>query len=200
MPPTLKPEDTNLPDGGFGPSPSQTVGPYFHQGLVLPEDQGGLGNRLFPAQTTGRIELRGRVLDADGESIPDALIEIWQANAAGQYGDPAGFGRSDTRNAGHEFVFQTVKPGRVSPDMAPHLQVWLGMRGLLTHLLTRVYFADEDNSGDVVLAAVPQARRSTLTAVREEDETGAVYRLDFQMGGPEETVFFFVPDATPVTP
>ena len=196
MPPTLRPEDSNIPEGGFGPSPSQTVGPYFHQGLVLPEDVGGLGNRLFPAQTSGRIELRGRVLDADGASVPDALIEVWQADGAGRYGDPAGFGRSDTRSVGHEFVFQTVRPGRVSPDMAPHLQVWLGMRGLLTHLLTRVYFADEDNSGDVVLAAVPQTRRSTLTAVREEGETGAVYRLDFQMGGPEETVFFSMPEAT----
>ncbi|MGY2894248.1 protocatechuate 3,4-dioxygenase subunit alpha [Deinococcus sp. UYEF24] len=194
MPPTLKPEDSNMLAEDFGPSPSQTVGPYFHQGLVLPEDIRGLGNRLFPAQTNGRIGLRGRVLDADGASVPDALVEIWQANAAGHYGDPAGFGRSDTRSVGHEFVFQTVKPGRVSPDMAPHLQVWLGMRGLLTHLLTRVYFTDEDNSGDVVLVAVPESRRGTLMAVREESETGVVYRLDIQLGGPLETVFFALPD------
>ena len=195
MPPTFSPDDSNIPAGEFGPSPSQTVGPYFHQGLILPEDQGGLGRRLFPDRTTGRVELRGRVLDADGVSVPDALVEVWQADVDGQYGDPAGFGRSDTRSSNGEFVFQTVKPGRVRADMAPHLQVLLGMRGLLTHLMTRLYFADEDNTGDPVLAAVPKARRSTLLAVREKSETGVIYRLDFQMGGPQETVFFALPDA-----
>lgn len=191
----LSPEDSNIPEGSFGPSPSQTVGPYFHQGLILPDEAGGLGNRLFPAVTAGRTELRGRVLDRVGEPVPDALIEIWQADPAGVYGDPGGFGRSDTRHAGHAFVFQTVKPGRVSSELAPHLQLWLGMRGLLTHLITRIYFSDEDNSADPVYASVPEHRRATLVAVREDTETGVVYRLDIQMGGPHETVFFgAIPD------
>ena len=189
---TLRPEDSNIPPDAFGPTPSQTVGPYFHQGLILPGNDGGLGNRLFPEQTGGRIELRGRVLDADGECVPDALVELWQANAAGRYGGPEGFGRSDTRHAGHEFVLQTVKPGRTQPQLAPHLQLWLGMRGLLTHLVTRVYFEDEDNRHDPVLLLVPEARRGTLTAVPERGETGMVYRLDIWMQGPQETVFFDV--------
>ncbi len=186
----LSSADSNIPEGGFGPSPSQTVGPYFHQGLVLPDAPGGLGHRLFPGLTNGRTELRGQVLDHDGEPVPDALIEIWQADAQGRYGDPGGFGRSDTRWPGHEFVFQTVKPGRAAPELAPQLHVWLGMRGLLTHLVTRVYFSDEDNSADPVLSSVPEARRGTLIAARQQTETGVVYRLDIRMGGPQETVFF----------
>ena len=186
----LSSADSNVPAEGFGPSPSQTVGPYFHQGLVLPGDAGGLSNRLFPAVTPGRIELRGRVLDHDGTPVPDALVEIWQADLQGRYGDPAGFGRSDTRWPGHEFVFQTVKPGRAAPELAPQAQVWLGMRGLLTHLMTRVYFSDEDNGDDPVLSIVSEARRGTLIAVRQETEAGVVYRLDIKMGGERETVFF----------
>ena len=186
----LSPADSNIPADSFGPSPSQTVGPYFHQGLVLPDDAEGPGHRLFPALTTGRIELRGRVLDHDGTPVPDALVEIWQADPQGRYGDPAGFGRSDTRHMGHEFVFQTVKPGRAAPELAPQVQVWLGMRGLLTHLMTRVYFSDEDNGDDPVLSIVSEARRGTLIAVRQETEAGVVYRLDIKMGGERETVFF----------
>ena len=91
---------------------------------------------------------------------------------------------------GHEFVFQTVKPGRAAPELAPQVQVWLGMRGLLTHLMTRVYFSDEDNGDDPVLSIVSEARRGTLIAVRQETEAGVVYRLDIKMGGERETVFF----------
>ena len=185
---TLRPEDSNISPDAFGPTPSQTVGPYFHQGLMLPADIGGLGNRLFPEQTGGRIEVRGRVLDADGECVPDALIELWQADVAGRYGGPEGFGRSDTRHVGHEFVFQTIKPGRTQPHLAPHLNVWLGMRGLLIHLWTRIYFEDEDNAHDPVLLLVPEARRASLIA-RQGGAAPSTYRLDIHLQGPGETVF-----------
>ena len=194
----LRPEDSNIASDAFGPTPSQTVGPYFHQGLIVPSDaggldSGGLGNRLFPEQKGGRIEVRGRVLDADGECVPDALVELWQANAAGRYGGPEGFGRSDTRHPGQEFVFQTIKPGAVvqpgSPVLAPHLNVWLGLRGLLTHLRTRIYFEDEDNSHDPVLLLVSEARRASLIA-RQGGAAPSTYRLDIHLQGTDETVFF----------
>src|SRR6185369_7506755 len=88
-------------------SPSQTVGPFFHDGLVF-----GGGNVLVSDGVRGeRIVLTGRVLDGDGATVPDALIEIWQADAAGIYAHRADprhgeadakfrhYGRSDTRDA-----------------------------------------------------------------------------------------------------
>ncbi|GAA5532629.1 protocatechuate 3,4-dioxygenase subunit alpha [Deinococcus aluminii] len=194
----LSPEDSNIPRDAFGPSPSQTVGPYFHQGLVhgqdLPLERENL--LVVPGDPLEgeRVTVTGRVLDGDGLPVPDALVEVWQADPAGRFPpDTAfhGFGRSDTRREGGFWLFRTVKPGRVG-GQAPHLNVWLGMRGLLTHLPTRIYFSDEDNGADPVLALVPPARRQTLIARREETPDGPLYRLDFHMQGERETVFFDV--------
>lgn len=210
--PTLDPSESNIAPDSFGPTPSQTVGPYFHQGLILESGLMNAQDHILVAPRSEargeRIWLRGRVLDGDGEPVPDALVEIWQADASGQYFHPTdlqsqqadppffGFGRSDTRHPGGEFLFRTIKPGEIARSgqaaLAPHLDVWLGMRGLLTHLFTRVYFSDEDNTGDPVLAGVPEARRRTLIAIREDTPEGPVYRLDFHMQGPHETVFFDV--------
>ena len=66
------------------PTPSQTVGPFFHLGLDRPE-WGDL-TRGNPAGE--RIAIEGRVLDGDGAPVPDAMIELWQANAAGRYNHP----------------------------------------------------------------------------------------------------------------
>ena len=83
----------------------------------------------------------------------------------------------------------TIKPGAV-PGEAPKLWLWVGMRGLLTHLYTAVYFSDEDNRTDPLLAAVPEARRSTLIARRQELPAGVTYAFDLRMQGEGETVFF----------
>ncbi|WP_102126795.1 protocatechuate 3,4-dioxygenase subunit alpha [Deinococcus planocerae] len=195
----LLPEDSNVPAEAFGPSPSQTVGPYFHQGLVSFQGLTGLlGDRTVEAGSDvpgERITLTGRVLDGDGQPIEDALIEVWQADAGGQYADRAdapftGYSRAHTRTPGHILRIHTVKPGSAGPGLAPRLNVWLGMRGLLTHLITVVYFEDEDNASDPLLALVPAHRRLTLIARREETPDGPVYRLDFRMQGEGETVFF----------
>jgi protocatechuate 3,4-dioxygenase alpha subunit len=186
-------------------SPSQTVGPFFHPGLVF-----GGENILVREGVRGqRIILTGHVLDGDGAAVPDALVEIWQADAAGIYPHPADpkhrdadanfrhFGRSDTTHAGNCFRFVIVKPGRVaSPDgglQAPHINVHIFSRGLLTHLATRIYFADEvdANEGDSTLRRIAPERRKTFLAMRHTgDEPPAVYRLDFVLQGPGETVFF----------
>ncbi|GGJ68523.1 protocatechuate 3,4-dioxygenase subunit alpha [Deinococcus aquiradiocola] len=198
-PPPL-PEDTSNLAGNFGPSPSQTVGPYFHQGLV-PGVQGlqaGLGHVMVTPGSPvpgERVTLTGRVLDGDGVTIEDALIEVWQADANGAYparadADFGGYGRAHTRTPLHRYALHTLKPGSAAPGLAPRLNVWLGMRGLLTHLVTAVYFSDEDNSGDPLLNAVPDHRRHTLIARREDTPDGAVYHLDFRMQGQDETVFF----------
>jgi protocatechuate 3,4-dioxygenase alpha subunit len=189
-------------------TPSQTVGPYFAYALV-PEPYGYPGiasNRLVGADTPGeRILICGRVLDGRGDPVDDALVEIWQADAFGRYADApdggsadfVGFGRCGTNAAG-EFTFATVKPGRVpGPDgrlMAPHIGVILTARGLLNHLFTRIYFADEEeaNGRDPILALVPPERRGTLMAQREDHAAGPVYRFDIHLQGERETVFFDV--------
>ncbi len=192
-------------------SPSQTIGPYFAYCLT-PEPWGKKGitsNRLAAAGTPGdHIRIEGRVLDGAGEPVNDALVEIWQANAAGRYRHPAddraelpvddnfsGFGRCMTDDDGG-FWFETVKPGRVpgrgNQVQAPHVSLIIQARGMPSHAFTRFYFADEAeaNAEDPVLASVEETRRGTLIAAREDTPGGAVYRLDIVLQGELETVFF----------
>ncbi len=180
-------------------TPSQTVGPYFAYGLTAqqyhyPNGQIADGT-LADDKMPGRVRIIGRVLDGDGQPIPDAMVEIWQADSDGRYGwaGARGFGRQGTgTDAESRFIFDTVKPGSIGGGQAPHLTVILFMRGLLTHLYTRIYFSDdaEANRADPVLAAVPADRRHSLVARREETANGIVYHFDIHMQGEGETVFF----------
>jgi protocatechuate 3,4-dioxygenase alpha subunit len=191
-------------------TPSQTVGPFFAYGLT-PEQYGYAfrslaGPVLVEGDTPGeRIRITGRVLDGAGNPIPDAMIEIWQADGEGRYAHPAdqrgsnvrfkGFGRCGTgTDPEHRFVFETIKPGPIGDGQAPHVNVIVFMRGMLCHVYTRIYFDDEAdaNARDPVLASVEEARRHTLIAVRKSAPHGTVYRFDLHMQGPEETVFFDV--------
>jgi protocatechuate 3,4-dioxygenase, alpha subunit len=180
---------------------SQTVGPYFSIGLTrLTKD-----NLAGPGVSGERITISGRVLDGDGVSVPDAVLEIWQANSHGRYAHPEdtqnktmeaafqGYGRIPT-DANGAFRFQTIKPGSVAgPDdkpQAPHMVVSVFARGLLRRLVTRIYFPDEStNAGDFVLNLVEPARRGTLVAhklAREERN----FEWNVILQGANETVFF----------
>ena len=189
---------------------SQTVGPFFAYGLT-PAQYGYpfralAGTVLVDDETPGeRIRIVGRVLDGAGDPVPDAMIEIWQADAAGRYAHPAdrrgsnrpfrGFGRCGTgTDPDSRFVFETIKPGAIGDGQAPHVNVILFMRGMLCHVYTRIYFDDEAeaNARDPVLSSVEEARRHTLIAARQTTPAGAVYRIDLRMQGPDETVFFDV--------
>lgn len=185
---------------------SQTVGPFFAPALLR---QDAVRHTLAKPETVGeRIRIEGRVLDGDRLPVPDALVEIWQANAHGRYAHPAdagpapldpsfvGFGRSGTEDEGL-YWFETIKPGSVRFDaerwQAPHLCVTVFARGLLNHLATRLYFAGEPgNASDPILLRVPEQRRQTLIAARHEEGTRLVYRLDLVLQGEGETVFFNV--------
>ncbi len=218
-------QDNQSPDL-FGQTPSQTVGPFFHYGLPWKggadlTGQSDLGARPelfgedhYMLNLSGprgpiageRIEIVGRVVDADGAPVPDAMIEIWQANAAGRYRSPdddredlpldegfVGFGRAATSDDG-EYRFRTIRPGRVPGPgkslQAPHIAVSVFGRGLIKRLATRIYFADgEDNDADPVLACVPPERRTTLIARRLEDSP-VTWRFDIVLQGESETVFF----------
>ena len=184
-------------------TPSQTVGPFYSMGLTRTRM-----NVLATDATQGtRIYIEGQVFDADGKPVPDALIEIWQANSYGRYNHPEdkqekpldptfmGWGRSGTDKNGC-YSFETIKPGSVPGNdesvQAPHLNVCVFARGMLVHAFTRIYFAgDPANDADPVLSSIKnKARRKTLIALREERSGSAVYRFDIRLQGENETVFF----------
>lgn len=187
------------------PIPSQTVGPFFHLGLTGSRSIGS----LVTAETQGeRINLICRVLDGDGAPVPDAMLEIWQANAEGRYNHPddqqsdkkidpsfVGFGRLATDNEG-TCVFTTIKPGQVpgnngSPQ-ASHINVSVFARGILKRLATRIYFAEDPATRqDPVLALVPADRRHTLLA-RRDNTRPEEWHFDIHLCGDHETVFFDV--------
>ncbi|VWB05836.1 protocatechuate 3,4-dioxygenase subunit alpha [Burkholderia pseudomultivorans] len=191
-------------------TPSQTVGPYFAYGLCPQQYDYDLKSLFTPTIAAPHAEgehvlLVGQVFDGDGKVVSDAILEFTQADGAGRY--PAsradiansgftGFARVGTgTDAQHRFVVETVKPGRIAADEAPHINVTVMMRGILTHAFTRVYFDDEAaaNATDPVLNLVPAERRATLVAKRDaQPGRPTVYRFDIRMQGPEETVFFDV--------
>src|SRR4051794_13704510 len=155
-------------------TPSQTVGPYLAIGL--PYEQGPY---VVAKDAPGAIRIYGFVFDGAGDPITDAMIETWQADPDGRFGtDFRGFGRCPTGAEGEWEIF-TLKPGRIGDGQAPHIDVNVFARGMLNRCVTRIYFADCDNSGDPVLESVPEDRRATLLA-----EPGADgYRFDVHLQG-----------------
>lgn len=185
-----------------GLTPSQTVGPFFHYGLTPGAAYAHVPVSAHPhlvePEASGRIVVTGQVFDGAGAPVPDAMIEIWQADAEGRYAPSRtsnsfrGFGRSDT-GADGTYRFETVKPGQVAGPggqrQAPHILIAVFGRGMLKQLHTRLYFAgDPANATDPILALVPEDRRATLLA-RPDGDT---WRLDIRLQGEDETVFFDV--------
>jgi protocatechuate 3,4-dioxygenase alpha subunit len=204
-----KPSMMSGQQADFGPTPSQTVGPFFAYGLTARQygydfDQPFDDVVALPQVPGEHIVLEGRVFDGDGQAIHDAMVEISHADAKGRYPKTArevkdsgfrGFGRVGTgTDPEKRFVFRTIKPGAESPGQAPHINVIVTMRGMLLHAFTRVYFSDETaaNAGDAALNSVPAERRATLVAQRRDEGGLPVYRFDIHMQGAQETVFFDV--------
>lgn len=172
------------------PTPGHTIGPFFGQGLPYDGD-----HLLVPPGRPDAIQLHGTVTDANGDPLSDAMVEIWQADAAGRIpraeGSIArdgftftGFGRAHTDNNGR-FSFSTVAPGRVN-GAAAFWAVSLCARGLLDTLFTRIYLPGQDElAADRLLSSLPEDRRETLIATA--DETG--FRHDIRLQGDRETVF-----------
>jgi protocatechuate 3,4-dioxygenase alpha subunit len=192
--------------GKVVPTPSQTVGPFFHLAL----DRPAWADLAAHHPKGERIAVAGRVIDGDGDPVADACLEIWQANAAGRYAHPddtradkpldprfRGFGRVST-DADGRFRLTTIRPGPVPGRgnhlQAPHLAVAIFARGLLKQLFTRIYFAGEAlNDSDPVLSSIDDpARRRTLIAVRDDAGGTPAYRFDIVLQGNDETVFFAI--------
>jgi protocatechuate 3,4-dioxygenase, alpha subunit len=158
-------------------TPPQTVGPFFSIGL--PWDD---GPHVVEPGSGSAIALRGVVLDGEGEPVPDALVETWQAPGEGC----RGFGRCPTDEDGR-WEIVTRKPAAAGGE-APHVAVAVFARGLLHRVPTRIYFGDEPaaNAADPLLAALEPDRRATLIATPEDGG----YRFDIHLQGDHETVFF----------
>jgi protocatechuate 3,4-dioxygenase, alpha subunit len=192
-------------------TPSQTAGPYVHIGMtpnfcgipgVYADD---LGTAMVNDETRGeRITIKGRVIDGGNKPLGDCVVEIWQADSDGIYPSPndprdeadpnfAGWGRCPADGETGEFVFETVKPGRVPARdgrmQAPHVTFWIVARGINIGLNTRMYFPDEEeaNAADPILARIEhRSRVPTLIASKE----GSTYTFDIYLQGPNETIFF----------
>lgn len=198
----------------FGQTPWQTVGPFFHYGLpwkggadltgaselgaradLMPPEHYLLRAPSTPMAVDGeKIEIFGQMFDGDRQPVPDAMIEIWQADAQGRYHVPGapfvGFGRAATGKDG-DYRFRTILPGRVPGPgnslQASHVAVGIFARGILKRLVTRIYFEGREGlDSDPVLELVPPARRDTLIARKQPDG----YRFDIVLRGMGETVFF----------
>jgi protocatechuate 3,4-dioxygenase alpha subunit len=167
------------------PTPSQTVGPFFEIGFRWLQS-----SELVGPDHPGAIRVAGQVLDGHGEPVPDAVIEVFQADPEGRFPPETdeewtGFGRCLSDDDGR-FQFVTVKPGPVAPGGAPHLDVSVFARGLLQRLVTRCYFADEPATAtDPVLLEFGDAATSLVA-----DRQGDAYRFDVHLQGDRETAFF----------
>lgn len=193
-------------------TPSQTAGPYVHIGCVpnfcgigrvYAED---LGTLMVTGAAKGeRIAVAGTVFDGTGAALKDALVEIWQADAAGLYNSPeemrgkadphfTGFGRRAGDYATGEWRFETIRPGPVPGPggkmQAPHISFWIVARGINLGLHTRMYFPEDDLSADPILARIEH--RSRLPTLVAKKEAEGLYRFDIRIQGEGETIFFDV--------
>jgi protocatechuate 3,4-dioxygenase alpha subunit len=186
------------------PTASQTVGPFFRFGLERKE----LRDLTRDGAAGTRIRIEGRVTDGDGKPVPEAMLEIWQANAAGRYAHPedtqdklldphfVGFGRCCTDDDG-SYYFVTIRPGPVpgrgNALQAPHIALSIFARGMLKREVTRIYFADQGKANEIdpVLSRIDDAKvRDTLLAKPVAGKDMPIYRFDIRLQGEGETAFF----------
>ena len=176
---------------------SQTVGPFFAYSLTSEQYKYD-----FPSLITGNMRkkeieghpvlITGNVFDGKGETIHDAMIEIWHANPYGKYAisdqeDFLGFGRQGTGATNdHCFSFNTYKPGKISHQDSPHINFTIFARGMLNHLFTRMYFPDEDNQNDFVLNQIDFQDRPKLISQKIDEYK---YKFDIFLQGENETIF-----------
>ncbi len=174
-------------------TPSQTVGPFLSLGLTWTD-----GHLVVPEGSPGAIRISGVLRDGVGAPVPDGVVETWQADADGRFDHPddprgasgsgfGGFGRCSTDEDGR-YQIVTVKPGAIGDGQAPHIDVTVLARGLLQHVVTRIYFPDETeaNTADPLLSALPPERAATLVA---EPAGEGELRFDIRLQGEGETVF-----------
>ena len=179
------------------PTPGQTIGPFYGYALPFEKD-----NELASQANPNSVRLHGVITDGNGEVIPDALLEIWQADEHGKVVSRdgslvrdgytfTGWGRVAVDNVGH-YTFTTVNPGPTEEGKAPFIMLTVFARGLLNRLFTRIYLPEDTQAlaNDPLLASLSEAERSTLIATREQDGS---LRFAIRLQGENETVFLSYP-------
>ena len=153
-----------------------TLGPFF------PREFAQDANDLAKGAAGEVIEIVGQVTELDGKPLDNVILEIWQADAAGRFDNPAfsGWGRAATDAQGN-YLFRTIRPG-AAPGRAPHVNFLILYSGLMRQLQTVMFFSDAD---DPVLAVV--GARDRLIA---RPEARNRYRFDIRRRGGDETPFF----------
>ena len=177
---------------------SEITGPRLGREAIVADDADltrGDGGRALGE----RIIVAGRVLDEDGRGVPDALIEIWQANAAGRYRHPndnhdapldphfSGVGRVVT-GADGAYRFLTVKPGAYpwgnhhNAWRPQHIHLSLFGPAFATRLITQMYFpGDPLLALDPIFNSVPDAAaRARLVAAFALELTEPAYALGYR--------------------
>jgi protocatechuate 3,4-dioxygenase alpha subunit len=165
------------------PTPAQTVGPFFHEGLAW---------LVSPGERTRRDDhewlVAGRLTDANGAGVADALLEIWQPGRPPSASDvaPGGLQRVYTNGEGR-FSFTVRRPSHE----AAVAHVTLFARGLLTALRTRLYLEESVDRLEqrAELQHVPARRLETLMPSRVDAGTRSV-EWSVHLQGERETVFF----------
>lgn len=179
----------------LAPTPGQTVGPFFGYALPFPHD-----NELMPHAHPDAVRLHGVVRDGRDEPVPDAILELWQADASGavvqQQGSLrrdgwtfTGWGRASTDDNGH-YTFSTLTPGAEKGKSA-FFAITVFARGLTNRLFTRAYLPGDQAAlaADPLLGSLDNDERDTLIATA--DEHGFVF--DIALQGERETVFLAYP-------
>jgi protocatechuate 3,4-dioxygenase alpha subunit len=181
-----------IPPKTHRPTPGQTVGPFFAYGLEFPKQH----EVAFP-HSPGAIVLSGTVSDGAGAPIPDALVEIFAADADGSVPRTrgafrrddhtfTGFGRAFTNDEGH-YEFWTREPGGIG-GRAAFFAAIVFARGLPNKLHTRIYVPGDDAAlaADPLLSSLDADERASLVATRTPD--GHLHH-DIRLQGEKETVF-----------
>jgi protocatechuate 3,4-dioxygenase beta subunit len=192
------------------PTLSELTGPVHPYSSFGPEDADL--TRQHAGEPVGeRIILHGRVFDEGGRPVPQTLVEIWQANAAGRYAhgvddhdaplDPnfSGTGRVLT-DADGRYRFITIMPGRY--PFGNHYNAWrpahihfsLFGANFLTRFATQMFFpGDPLQALDPIYQSVPEHARDRVVARFDIDETRPEWALAFQfdlvLRGPNVTPF-----------
>ncbi|MHA1107714.1 MAG: protocatechuate 3,4-dioxygenase subunit beta, partial [Alphaproteobacteria bacterium] len=177
---------------------SELTGPVYGHESVGPLDHDMTMNARVNGEPLGeRIVVAGRVLDEDGRPLPNTLIEVWQANAAGRYIHKAdqhdapldpnfrGSGRCVT-DGGGRYRFHSIKPGAYPWGNHPncwrpnHIHFSLFGPSFVTRLVTQMYFpGDPLLDLDPIYKASPEGRRETMVSTFDLDITEPEFALGY---------------------
>jgi len=191
---------------------SELTGPGPAISAITPEDGDLTRNAGTDGEAIGqRIIVTGHVLDEQGAAVPNTLVEVWQANAAGRYlhqndrwpapldANFLGIGRCLTAADG-AYRFLTIRPGAYPWKNHPnawrpaHIHFSLLGPSAASRLVTQMYFPDDPlHARDPLFTAVPEAARPRLIAAYDHDitepEWALGYRFDVVLRGPRATPF-----------